>query len=115
MSAALLVLQSLCKFDFIIIWGVFYFEMLYYITCIQSARKKNISKGRVVASKQSSGWFWNRNTAYIQWLLRLLATTLPLLLKRCVSIHYSIFRFKSVPKYFPQGILVTQFIFIYDF
>ena len=37
---------------------------------------------------------FNRYSAYLQ-------------LKYCVSMHYSIFRFKSVTKYFAQGILVT--------
>ena len=48
-------------------------------------------------------------------LLRLHAKGLPWLLKHFFSIHCSVFKFKSVTKYFAQGILVTQLIVIYDF
>ena len=53
---------------------------------------------------------------------RLLSTATPLTCKRSTlaaktffSIHCSVFKFKSVTKYFAQGILVTQLIIIYDF
>ena len=61
-----------------------------------------------------SAGIWNRNTAYFQPLLCLLATSLPLLLKHFFSIYYSIFKFKSVTKYFAQDIVVIELIAIYD-
>ena len=52
---------------------------------------------------------------------RLLSTATPLTRKSTLaaknffSIHYSVFKFKSVTKYFAKGILVTQLIVIYNF
>ena len=71
---------------------------------VLSARVELLQAGKV-----------NRNTTYFQPLLCLLAAIQSLLLKHCVLIHYSIFCFKSVTKYFAQGILVIQSIVIYDF
>ena len=71
-------------------------------------RKTMLARVELFHVREAAGEFETGTTLTLNLFTAYLKITLPSLLNHCFSIHYSIFCFSDVMKYFAQGILVTS-------